>query len=140
MGGDLWGGTAYPYNLNPFRTEEDLDLEAPTPPEERDVVLRSGHELTKYRLVSGGETFGYIEDLLVETNTWSVLALQFDTRKWFHGDTLRLAPGRISRISWKEHLVEVENVRAEEGRSSGTPASADENTNTQVHALFGIRT
>ncbi|MDF3130970.1 PRC-barrel domain-containing protein [Kiritimatiellaeota bacterium B1221] len=109
MGGGIWGSAAHPIGLHTLNADRNINLKEPPLPEEKDVVLRSGHELTKYELKAGDETLGYVDDILLDTKDWTVRAIQFDTRKWFQGKILRLSPTKISRVSWQEHRIVIDS-------------------------------
>lgn len=112
-GGGLWGGMAHPYTMSPNAEAGGELFAVPDEVDGDEEVLRSGHELTHYLLKNGEETLGYAEDLLLDTDDWSVKYLQFDTRHWFHGKTLQVSPDKITSVSWPDHTISVNVTRDE---------------------------
>jgi len=140
MGGGLWGGMSQPYSLNPTSTNGKADLEEPDSLEQRDTILRSGHELTKYRLKSNEEVMGYVEDLLIDTDDWSVHYFQCDTRKWWHGKTLQISPEKVKNADWPDHSLHMNVTQQELDGAAKEADEGDDAINAQVRALFGVTT
>jgi hypothetical protein len=139
-GGGLWGGMAQPYALNPNAdTGEDV-LSEPIEDIDQESELRSGHELTSYRLKNGEEVLGFVEDVILDTDDWSVKYLQFDTRHWFHGKTLQVSPAKISSISWPDHtiMVDVSQAELDSASENAVESGSSGAMDSQVRALFGI--
>jgi hypothetical protein len=146
-GGMLWGQMNHPTSLNMSPdAEQDNTFDPPSSVEEDENPLRSGHELTKYQLVSGEDKLGVVEDLLLNDQDWSVKYIQFDTRKWFHGLTLHVSPEKIHDISWADHCLytdvsseELEQVKKRaEDLEHGQESSDFDEQNAQIRAQFGI--
>lgn len=114
MGDGLWGSTTQPEYFGPTVKEEQETREpSPEKPSEDDPVLRSGHELSSYRLESYDEKLGYIEDIQINTTDWSIENFVMDTRKWFHGKTILLSPSRVQTADWSTKTLKTRLSKAE---------------------------
>ena len=112
----LWGTTAYPF----FDPAAEMPLTEPVlaegaPP--GDPHLQSAAEVKGYTLQTGvhagDEIIGYVEDFLVDDESWAVRYLVVDTRKWLPGEHLVIPPEWASRVDWPQHLVQVSVTAAE---------------------------
>lgn len=140
LGGGLWANTTHPMYLDPTRNPLEKELE-PEDPEQGEHVLRSGHELTKYTLLSHGDGIGYVEDLIVDTSTWAARFLVMDTRKWFKGKKILIPPEQVTKVSWNEHAVHVDVPRGEleEAPAYEEDAPVDDRVESRVRGYFGLR-
>ena len=144
-GGLLWGQMDHPTSLRlSSQTDKETELDPPPSSESEDHPLRSGHEVTKYQLVSNGKVFGFMEDVIMDTSDWTVKYLQIDTRKWFHGLTLHVSPEKITGISWPDHEIytdigeeELEAVKSQAKKKNGSPDSKI-GMNSLVLAHYGV--
>lgn len=55
---------------------------------------------------------GHIEDLLVEADTWAIRYVVVDTRNWWPGKKVLLAPEWISTIDWTDSKARVDLDRS----------------------------
>lgn len=60
--------------------------------------LRSAREVIGYHIQARDETFGHLEDLLFDTETWAVRYLLVDTRNWWPG------PPVLVGSNWVDHI------------------------------------
>jgi len=112
IGGGLWGASTQPMYTHAEvpDVEDDLSLKEEGDPEQ---VLRSAHELTKYRVLAGEEAMGHIHDVLLDTEVWVVRYVVVDTRNWLPGKKVLLDPMWIREIRWGDHRVRVDLGRDE---------------------------
>jgi len=100
-GGNMWG--AYP-NL---RRDHGLSP-APTPEpaiKQWDVHLRSTKDSTGHHLQARDGEIGHVQDFIVDDETWAIRYLVIDTRNWWPGKKVLIAPHWIDRVSWSESKV-----------------------------------
>lgn len=128
-----WGYGAEPAALFAGQTPgagEDAAAE-----EEGDPHLRSLEEVRSYKVATENETFGHVEDLLMDDATWTIRYVQIDTRKWLPGQTVVLSPDWFNRFDWDNETLDCELTRETIERipelESGMPI-----TRTYETALF----
>ncbi len=107
----LWGAGMYPGLLastgpGPARAP----AEGVAKPD-ADVHLRSINEVRGYHIAGTDESIGHIDDFIVDDETWEVRYLVIDTKNWWFGKKVLIAPHWASRISWLERTVHVELSR-----------------------------
>lgn len=123
----LWGPVDFPGSQLP---PLNLGLEPhPQPPREgEDSHLRSVNEMAGFHgyLVQGlDRAFGHIEQFIFEEPSWAIRYLVADTRNWWPGKHVLLAPQWISWISWTEERVYVDFDRETIERAPAYDASAE---------------
>jgi PRC-barrel domain protein len=64
--------------------------------------LRSAREVIGYHISARDETFGHLEDLLFDTETWNIRYLLIDTRNWWPGPPVLVGAGWVDYIDPKE--------------------------------------
>jgi sporulation protein YlmC with PRC-barrel domain len=84
-------------------TEDSASAEDPAP----DVHLRSDEEVRGYHVEGSDGTIGHIEDFIIDDETWGVRYLVVNTRNWWFGKNVLVAPQWANRISWAERKVYV---------------------------------
>jgi hypothetical protein len=75
--------------------------------EAEDQHLRSTEDVRGYRLRTTDGEIGHVEDFLIEDLTWRVRYLDVDTRNWWPGKHVLVAPEWIEGVSWGESAVHV---------------------------------
>jgi len=94
----MWG--AYPY------IERDRGVWTSTPREEAwDPHLRSTHDVSGHHVQAADGEIGHIEDFIIDDETWAIRYLIIDTRNWWPGKKVLVAPKWIERVSWEESKV-----------------------------------
>ncbi len=81
--------------------------------EKSDTHLRSSREVFEYRLQATDGEIGHLEDFLLDDQHWQIRYLVADTRNWWPGKKILLAPPEIRRIGWGEKKVLVGRSRQE---------------------------
>jgi hypothetical protein len=84
---------------------EELLAEPPNP------HLRSSREVVGYRIHAKGGPVGHVEDLLLDDREWGVRYLEVDTRNWWPGKKVLIAPAWIEEVSWGDREVSVKVTR-----------------------------
>jgi uncharacterized protein YrrD len=117
----LWGFGALPFaGLEPVLRSAQAQHEAPraTSPEDDGAVhLRSGREVTGYRVAATDRAIGHIENFLFDEDSWAIRCLVIDTRDWWPGRHVLVPPEQVERVSWAERSVHLGISRAEVERS-----------------------
>lgn len=72
-----------------------------------DPHLRSSREVTGYRIEAGDGHVGHVEDFIIDDETWRVHYLVADTRAWWPGKMVLVAPSWIEKISWRSGEVSI---------------------------------
>ncbi len=105
-----WGAGAGP--LSPgivgayTEAGEAAAIEAQEPPG-GDPHLRSTQEMTGYRVETGEEDAGHIDDFLVDDEDWVIRYLVVDTGTWWPGKKALLVPQSVRNICWDERRLEI---------------------------------
>jgi len=136
----LWGMEAYPALLAAEREETEAALAAaPTDKPPFDVHLRSINELRGYHIQGTDEMIGHVEDFIVDDETWAVRYLVIDTKNWWFGKKVLVAPQWGSRISWEERIVYVDMTRESIKNSPewDSTAAVNREYETRLYDYFG---
>jgi hypothetical protein len=104
-----------------------------------DPHLRSIHSVTGYHVHATDGVIGHIQNFLLDDRTWDVRYLIVDTRNWWPGKEVLLAPYAITTINWLEREVRLgvarEKVRA---GPAWTPVDqVDEVYERHLHQHYG---
>jgi hypothetical protein len=104
----LWRMGAYPGMLAVGGWSE-----APAEDSDRsgDVHLRSALEVRDYHLQASDGAIGHVADFIVDDETWEVRYLVIDTRNWWFGKKVLVAPHWANHISWADKAVYVDMSR-----------------------------
>jgi hypothetical protein len=98
-GPDQWG--AYPYIA---RDREQWNKPSPAH-KQWDPHLRSTRTVTGYHVAASDGEIGHVEDFLVDDETWAIRYLVIDTRNWWPGRRVVVAPKWIDRVNWQDATV-----------------------------------
>lgn len=111
VGPSMWGYYSYaePNSEKWQNRNKDEDV--------RDPHLRSTQEVSDYQIQATDGEIGHIEDFIIDDETWAIRYLIIDTRNWWPGKKVLIAPQWIERISWEEAKVFV-NLERETIRQS----------------------
>ena len=122
----LWGGQclvrgamAQPLVAPPFfggtaRRHADWGQ---VPLEDQDPHLRSATALTSYHLVATDGEIGHLESFLLDDESWTIRYLLIDTRNWWFGKHVLLAPFAVTEIDWSSSKIRL-NVPRDQVRTS----------------------
>ncbi|MBL26352.1 MAG: photosystem reaction center subunit H [Rhodospirillaceae bacterium] len=70
-----------------------------------DPHLRSMSEVEDYHVSASDGPIGHVEDFLLDPEGWSVRYLLIDTRNWWPGKRVLVAPQWIDRMDWSAQEV-----------------------------------
>jgi len=116
----IWGAGMTPYTLGggvvppavppggATATERAL---ASAPTEHGDQHLRSVREVTGYHIRARDGAIGHTDDFIVDDETWAIRYMVVDTRNWWPGKHVLVAPEWIGAIDWGTSTVEVDLQR-----------------------------
>jgi sporulation protein YlmC with PRC-barrel domain len=84
---------------------------------EGDPHLRSSIEVFGYALEASDGGIGRVEDLVVETDTWTISDLLVDANTWLPGGKVVIAPEAVESIDWPNKKVRVRLSREQVQRA-----------------------
>jgi hypothetical protein len=76
-----------------------------------DAHLRSANEVHGYHVQGSDRAIGHVDEFLIDDETWAVRYLAIDTRNWWYGRKVLVAPPWASRVSWAERKVYFDRPR-----------------------------
>jgi hypothetical protein len=112
-GPGLWGMGAYPgtiFTPAPPLPERAAERQAGAQPQ-GDQHLRSAREVKGYAIQARDGEIGHVEDFIADDETWAIRYIVVDTRNWWPGKKVLVAPQWISEVSWAESRVRVDLSR-----------------------------
>jgi len=77
-----------------------------------DPHLRSARSVMGYHVRASDGEIGYIQDLLVDEDTWAVRYIVVDTGDWWPGHQVLVSPQWIQEIDWADEGVLVDLTRS----------------------------
>jgi len=98
-GGNMWG--TYPY----VARDRESWRSAEPGTKHWDAHLRSTTEVTGYHLQAADEEIGHVQDFIIDDETWAIRYLVVDTRNWWPGKMVLVAPHWTDKVSWTESKV-----------------------------------
>jgi sporulation protein YlmC with PRC-barrel domain len=110
-------GLSDPGKLRIGATREQL-REAPGAQEDA-PALRSSSEVIGYEVHALDGDLGRVDDFVIDEHDWKVSGVVVDTKSWWPGGRVRVAPEHIDRIDWAERKVHVRLSRDELKASAG---------------------
>jgi uncharacterized protein YrrD len=112
----LWGSVPFPVSSAPRQRARGVEaaqvLEA-AEAAARESHLRSGVEVSGYRIHAVDGEIGHIEDFLVDDSDWSIGALVVETRNWLPGKEVRIPASAVESIDWSARTINVQLRREE---------------------------
>jgi uncharacterized protein YrrD len=107
-----WGGP-YMWGSYPYIVRDRKQGRDPTEGEKAwDPHLRSTHDVSGHHVQAADGEIGHVDDFVIDDETWAIRYLIIDTRNWWPGRKVLIAPRWIERVSWSESKVFV-NLRRE---------------------------
>ena len=79
--------------------------------DEHAPALRSAREVIGHHIEAVDGEVGHVADVLVDDRTWAVRYMVVDTRNWWPGKQVLVAPEWIDRVSWTDGKVSVRMTR-----------------------------
>ncbi|MGC1954037.1 MAG: PRC-barrel domain-containing protein [Gammaproteobacteria bacterium] len=91
--------------------------------------LRSSHEVHGYHLNASNGEFGHVADFIVDQQDWQVRYLEIDTRNWWPGKHVLVAPTWIQHVSWGRKEIAItlsrEAIESAPSYDSSKPITPD---------------
>lgn len=112
MGGGYIPGMSYPGGGTQRMTEA---LEADV--QDGDPHLRDMSVVRGYHMHASDGAIGHVENFLLDDADWVIRYLIVDTRNWWAGEHVLLAPYAVTQIDWNEEQVHL-NVTREQVKAS----------------------
>jgi hypothetical protein len=108
-----WAGAYYPWGwgVEPSAVFAEPPEGADAEEEEGDPHLRSLEKIRSYQVSAPNDTFGRVEDLVMDDATWTIRYVQLETRKWLPGQSVLLSPEWFSRFDWDNKTLACELTR-----------------------------
>lgn len=76
-----------------------------------DTHLQSANDVTGYHIKAADGEIGHIEDFILDDENWTIRYIEVDTRNWWPGKKVLLAPRWIESIDWHDGKVSVHLLR-----------------------------
>lgn len=73
--------------------------------EAEECHLRSGREVTGYRVQATDGPIGNLDDLVFDDETWCIRHLVMDTNGWLPGGRVLASPDAITEVDWSQGTV-----------------------------------
>jgi hypothetical protein len=105
-----------PYLAEPA-IREPANAETLPPSADGDPHLRSVNEVNGYHVHATDGDIGHIEHLLADDEKWDIHYFVIDTRNWWPGKHVLLAPYAVQSIDWSDRHILL-NVTRDQVRSS----------------------
>jgi hypothetical protein len=110
-GAGLWGAGPDPRMLQVrIDRQREADSESALP-QHHDVHLRSANEVRTYRAHASDGEVGHVKGFLVDEASWQICFLVVNTREWWIGHEVLIAPRWITKVDWLHSEVSVEMTR-----------------------------
>ena len=74
--------------------------------------LRSMKEVTGYTIQATDGEIGHVDDFIIDEEPWTIRYISVDTRNWWPGKKVLIAPPWISHVDWKGSNLYVNLSRA----------------------------
>jgi hypothetical protein len=119
-GAGLWGAGMVPYAVGgpvvpplapPAGTTATERALSSTAIEHGDQHLRSTREVAGYHIHARDGELGHVDDFIVDDETWAMRYMVIDTRNWWPGKHVLVAPQWIGAIDWDTSSVTVDLLR-----------------------------
>lgn len=98
-GGNMWG--TYPYIARNRETSRNAEPGT----KHWDAHLRSTAAVTGYHMQAVDGEIGHVQDFIIDDETWAIRYLVVDTRNWWPGKMVLVAPHWTDKVSWTESKV-----------------------------------
>ncbi|MEP7187562.1 MAG: PRC-barrel domain-containing protein [Roseiflexaceae bacterium] len=108
-GSGLWGGAMSP-NLIAMSAARTSDS-TPAVEQHGDPHLRSAREVSGYMIQARDGDLGHVADFVVDDASWTIRSIVVDTRNWWPGKHVLVAPESIVAVNWAHGVVSIDLER-----------------------------
>ncbi len=134
VGDEIWG----PVNLPRELIVEEIDRKVALTEEINESHLRSMNEVTGYAIKATDGEIGHVHDFIIDDEPWMIRYIIVDTRNWWPGKKILVAPPWIANVDWKNSRVYVNLSRdAIKSGPEFDPDKVDRAYETQLHKHYG---
>lgn len=105
FGSDIWGRS--PLLIPVKKAEKERNQEK----ERWDSQLRSTHDVSGCKIEALDGEVGIIEDFIIDDKTWEIRYLIVDTKDWWPGKRILVAPQWIENVNWGDSKIFVNILR-----------------------------
>jgi hypothetical protein len=112
-GPGLWGAGALPrmaYLSAASAAFADRATEREAQPQ-GDPHLRSARAVAGYAIRAADGDLGHVEDFIADDQDWAIRYMVVDTRNWWPGKKVLVAPEWVAEVSWEQSAVMVDLPR-----------------------------
>ena len=99
VGGDVWGGATSPARL---AAEKRMEMAVVEQVNDDETHLRGAKEVMGYYIEATDGDIGHVDDFVVDDDTWEIRYMVVDTKNWWPGKKVLVAPEWIERVSWSD--------------------------------------
>ena len=137
LGSDLtgvgYGGADAEYQQ--MKAERTKELTKAAESDNQDTHLRSCKAVVSYHIQALDGELGHVSGLLVDDETWTIRYIIVDTRNWWLGRQLLIAPHWIESVNWADATISVNLSR----RSiKNAPLYTSTGVLDQKHEIVGL--
>jgi hypothetical protein len=112
FGWPMYSGGPYMWGPYPNLVRDDKKRTESTRVEKAwDPHLRSTYDVSGHHIQATDGELGHVEDFIIDDEMWAIRYLVVDTRNWWPGKKVLIAPQWIDRVSWDESKVFVSLTR-----------------------------
>ena len=106
-----------------------------------DPHLRSANEITGYYVRASDDDIGHVEELLVDIESWDIRYFVVDTKNWWPGKKVLVAPQWFKEVSWSDRTVHVSLTRDQVSKSPeyDPSATADRAYEDRLYQHYGYQ-
>lgn len=117
----MWGFSYSPIALQGFMREGEPKDDVP---KERDLKtqLRTTRDVISSSVQGDDGELGHVESFIVDDEAWAIRYLVVDTRKWWSGKKVLIAPKWVDQVSWTNNEV---FVQLDKAKIKGAPEYDD---------------
>lgn len=110
-------------------------------PTSGDAHLRSANEITGYDVRASDDGIGHVEELLVDIESWDIRYFVVDTKNWWPGKKVLVAPQWFKQVIWADKTVHVNLTRDQVSKSPeyDPSATADRAYQDRLYQHYGYQ-
>jgi hypothetical protein len=139
-GGGLWGAGFYPDMLQAgLGNDGSSSASHSTRSQQDDPNLRSGNAIMKYYVHATDGDIGHVQALIVDEETWAIRYLVVNTRNWWLGHQVLIAPEWIDNVDWLDSKVSVDLTRqaVKDAPEYDSTATLNRKQELHIHKHYG---
>lgn len=137
QGGAPWGGAAFPGLLRGLDNDQDPYPEPVDNPEKSQ--FRSTSELHNYNINALDGNIGHVENFLIDDETWEIRYIVVNTRNWWPGKKILIAPDWIKDVNWvaQEVSVHLEKETIKQGPEYHSDRPISKDMEEELYRAYG---